>query len=219
MNWVDVESVEAAGRGRRRGVERLENFSDAVVAIAATLLVLPLVDTVNEQDPASLAAFVDANGRALLSFALSFLVIYRFWIVHHGLYSRLIDYSLVLVWVNGLWLLSIVFLPFPTQLVASPQGSDRVEFGIYIGTMLVTTVMSLLAQLIVIRSPSLRAPNVPGGTSLIPAAAAAGAMGMALLLVVAIPALGPWSLIVLLLTGPLERLFRLRRRPPEARPT
>ena len=197
----------------------MENFSDAVVAIAATLLILPLVDTVNESDPASLADFVDANGRALLSFLLSFLVIYRFWIVHHGLYSKLIDYSLVLLWVNCLWLLSIVFLPLPTALVASPQGSDRVEFGIYIGTMLVTTLTSLLAQAIVIRSPALQTPEVGGTMSLVPASAAATAMGAALVLVVSVPALGPWSLVVLLLTGPLERLFRFRRTPTRARPT
>jgi uncharacterized membrane protein len=210
---VEGESVDAERSVARRGVQRLENFSDAVVAIAATLLILPLVDAVNEENPASLTEFVDTNGRALLSFVLSFLVIYRFWIVHHGLYSRLRGYSTALLWVNCLWLLSIVFLPFPTQLVASPQGSVRVDFGIYIGTMLLMTVTSLLAHLIVIRSPALQVADARAATSLIPGAAAAVALGLALALVLSAPAVGGWSLLLLLLTGPLERLFRRRRTP------
>ncbi len=214
---MGAESVEA-GRGiRRRGVERLENFSDAVVAIAATLLVLPLVDAVNQDDPGSLTEFVDANGRALLAFVLSFLVIYRFWIVHHGLYSRLVDYSSALLWVNCLWLLSVVFLPFPTQLVASPEGSARVDFGIYIGTMLVMTVTSLLAHLVVIRAPALQAPAARAATSLVPGVAAAVALAGALALVLAAPAVGAWSLLLLLLSGPLERLFRRRSLTSEQR--
>jgi uncharacterized membrane protein len=215
---VEAQPAGAGSHGRRRGVERLENFSDAVVAIAATVLVLPLVDMATEEHPATLASFVDVNGRALLSFLLSFVVIYRFWLVHHGLYSRIVDYSWTLLWVNCLWLLSVVFLPFPTQLVASPQGNDRIDVGIYIGTMLVMTASSLLAHWLVIRSPALQAPEARPTTSLIPAAAAAVAMGIALLLVLSVPALGPWSLLALLLTGPLERLMR-RRRTPDSKPT
>ncbi len=64
-------------------------FTDAAVAIALTLLVLPLVDIVPEAahsgEPA--VAVVTDNLAPIGSFLLSFAVIARFWSVHHRLFG------------------------------------------------------------------------------------------------------------------------------------
>ena len=63
------------------GVERTITLR-AVVAIAMTLLILPLVEVVNEIDVTDLATLWAENGQLLQSFVISFLVIYAFWTAH-----------------------------------------------------------------------------------------------------------------------------------------
>lgn len=60
------------------------NLTDAVVAIAATLLVLPLVDVIGELDGNHVGQLLRDNGDKLFAFVLSFVVIARFWMVHSG---------------------------------------------------------------------------------------------------------------------------------------
>ncbi len=62
-----------------KGLQRLVTFSDAVVAIAITLLILPLVDAASSFPSMGLRHFLDANSTRLLAFALSFVVIGSFW--------------------------------------------------------------------------------------------------------------------------------------------
>jgi uncharacterized membrane protein len=73
-----------------RGLDRLVFFTDAVTAIAITLLVLPLVDSVTEAAHAGLSAeqFIGNNVAAIAGFALSFLVIARLWIAHHSTFEH-----------------------------------------------------------------------------------------------------------------------------------
>jgi hypothetical protein len=66
-----------------RDVERLTYFSDAVIAIAVTLLVLPLANAASADEITSLQALRDQSGGEIFVFLLSFVVICRFWLVHH----------------------------------------------------------------------------------------------------------------------------------------
>jgi uncharacterized membrane protein len=69
---------------RDRGFERLVAFVDAMVAIAITLLVLPLVELTSEVDDyASVGALLRENQSQVWAFLLSFAVIARLWFVQH----------------------------------------------------------------------------------------------------------------------------------------
>src|ERR1700675_1773042 len=93
-----------------RAIDRIAFFSDAVFAIAMTLLVLqlklPLTTT-----QATLAHQLASLGDQYVSFALSFLVISMFWRTHHRRFDVLRAYDDRLIVLNTLLLMTIVFLP------------------------------------------------------------------------------------------------------------
>ncbi|MGA1836386.1 TMEM175 family protein [Herbiconiux sp. 11R-BC] len=194
-----------------RGFDRLVNFSDAVVAIAITLLILPLVETVTSLGDGTVEELISEDWSKFLVFVISFAVIGRFWMAHHAMYERVVGYNVPLLWVNLLWLLSIVFLPFPTELIAATSYESPTTCALYIGTMLVTSIAALGQQQIIIRSPELQAEQVRGTVDNL------GAVVMVLLMVVAfvlgvfVPHVGLWALLVLALTGPVTAVGRRMR--------
>lgn len=134
---------------------RLVNFGDAVVAIAITLLILPLVDSATGIGSAGLGHFLAHNRPKLLGFVLSFVVIGRFWWAQHVTYERLKSYDAVLVGGLFLWLFSIVFLPFPTELLGAAKAGRAVD-GLYVGTLLVTSIAGTIQAVAAIRNPELQ---------------------------------------------------------------
>jgi uncharacterized membrane protein len=115
-------------------VERLALFSDAVVAIAITLLALEL--PVPEGDTA--AAFwssVRQNDGHYVAFLISFVVIAAAWGNHHDLfsYTRRADPRLRVL--NMAWLLTIVLNPFATRMLTARGHPDldvhALRFGFY----------------------------------------------------------------------------------------
>lgn len=194
-----------------RGLTRLVGFSDGVVAIAITLLVLPLVTSAAEPGT-DVASFLSQNAFQLMVFLISFLVIARFWLVHHQMYENVIGYNARLLWANLLWLLSIVFLPFPTELLGSSNDDDSLRYGLYIGTMVVTSGASACQQWIIVRSPELQDPQVRGTLSLTPYLATTGIMIVALAVAVLSPFIGLWALFLLFVTSPvLHVVSRMRK--------
>ena len=101
--------------GTERGLHRLMNFSDAVVAIAITLLILPLVDSASGIGKGGVASFLHHHDTQLLAFGLSFAVIWSFWWGQHQMLEHIVGYDRPLVVGMFVWILSIVFLPFPTD--------------------------------------------------------------------------------------------------------
>lgn len=194
----------------QRGYDRLINLSDAVVAIAATLLVLPLVDLADELQHESLGALLGDNVGKLLAFVLSFLVICQFWRAHHRTYLDVERFRPALVWVNFLWLLSIVFLPFPTEMIASPYSDGRASDALYIGTMVVTSLAGLAQKALIVSTPELQVEDVRGTLTVGPTLVATGAMAVALLLALLVPHVGLYALLVLIPAGLVER--RIQRR-------
>jgi uncharacterized membrane protein len=116
------------------GLERIIFFSDAVIAIAVTLLAVDIKPP--EVDPSQLAgALADFTPR-FASFALSFMIIASFWIGHHITFSYIRNYDYKLAWLNILFLFFIVLTPFASSLLGNYQ------FNI-ISLVFYSTVLSL----------------------------------------------------------------------------
>lgn len=194
-----------------RGLDRLITFVDAVVAIAITLLVLPLVDVLRGPAPdMDLHAVLAENAAQFGAFLLSFVVIARLWRAHHRIIERVGNYDSAFVLVNLGWVLTVVLMPFATQVLAV-YGTDRPAIAVYIGTMTASSACLSALTLLVWQRPSLRRPgtdtepNFPWASLV-----TTGTLGLALLIGVLVPAINYWALLLLFLTGPLEG--RLHRR-------
>ncbi|GAA3606449.1 TMEM175 family protein [Microlunatus ginsengisoli] len=127
------------------GVERSITLTDGIVAIAMTLLVLPLVDVTVDIDPDRIGASLAAHSDLFLSFAISFVVTYLFWSAHAAAVRSVADKGIDLPSINILtmtWLLAIAFLPFPTAIVG--RHLNTVSAPIYIGTLLLVSVLTAL---------------------------------------------------------------------------
>ncbi len=141
---------------RARAVSRVASFTDAVVAIALTLLVLPLVDVARTTPPdSSVGELFADNFGDVIAFVLSFLVIYRFWSSQRRLFTRLVDFDETLWTLNTFWLLGIVFLPFPTArlFVESDLRTDAAL--LYLGNMLVISLIGVAQVRHIVHHPAL----------------------------------------------------------------
>ncbi len=111
-----------AGTVDRGDSVRLEAFSDGVLAIAITLLILDV--RVDQQPGESLAAALGHAGPEIGAYAASFLQIGIMWANHHALF-RIVDRVDQLLLANLLLLGFVAFLPLPTRLVAQhTSGAD-----------------------------------------------------------------------------------------------
>jgi uncharacterized membrane protein len=95
--------------------QRLEAFSDGVMAIAITILVLEL--KVPLDAGAHLLQSVLELLPKVLAFIFSFIVIGMYWVAHHSMVSGLQVFDRNALWINLLTLLFICFIPFPTALI------------------------------------------------------------------------------------------------------
>lgn len=101
------------------GTARLEAFSDGVLAIVITLLVLelktPHLEAANDAREA-LAALLALTPK-FLGYLLSFFFVAVFWVNHHRFFRLIRQVDHGLLWLNVLLLLALSFVPFPTSLI------------------------------------------------------------------------------------------------------
>ncbi|HVZ37979.1 MAG TPA: TMEM175 family protein [Candidatus Kapabacteria bacterium] len=134
---------EETGRPVPAGSEtgRVEAFSDGVFAIAITLLVLDL-KVPREIADGHLAEELLHLWPSYMAFLASFLTIGVMWINHHRLFTliRRCDHTLLIL--NGLLLLGVTVVPFPTGLVAGFLGRPdaRIAAMVYNGTFVLLAV-------------------------------------------------------------------------------
>jgi uncharacterized membrane protein len=119
---------------------RVEAFSDGVIAIAVTLLILEIkVPRVAEISSAGLLAELLSLWPSFLAFVTSFGMILVMWVNHHRIFRlvRTTDYPF-LYW-NGFLLMTITFVPFPTALLAEHLAGPgaTVATAFYAGTSVV----------------------------------------------------------------------------------
>ena len=123
-------------------LERLIFFSDAVFAIAITLLALDI------RLPALPPTLTDAEvlqqllalGPKYYSFGISFLAIGLYWLGHHRMFHYIARYDPILLVLNLLLLMCIAFIPFPSSVIG--DYDDRTANVFYALTLVVTGLLS-----------------------------------------------------------------------------
>ena len=120
-----------------RELDRLIFFSDAIFAIVMTLLILEI--RAPDNVPSDVAAtevpnLVWALWPKFFSYVLSFLVIGTYWIAHHQTFRYVRSYNRTLMWLNLVFLLSISFIPFPTDLLGE-YGELRFSVIVYAASL------------------------------------------------------------------------------------
>lgn len=194
-----------------RGFDRLVNFSDATVAIALTLLVLPLVSLADDAAHTALGTVLSEHRGTLLAFLLSFVVIAAAWIEHHRFFEMLIGYDYPLLWLNLVWLFAIVALPFSTELIEAASTEDRGVLAVYIGNLLLSFGTIAAMRVLASRTPELLNPDARARFELVPGLTLLGLTATAFVVAMIVPRIGLWPLLLLAVSGPVSRLFRLRR--------
>lgn len=111
----------------RKETGRVEAFSDGVFSIAITLLVFTLaVPTVNDLGHGeSLATYLGAHATQFATYVLSFVTILVMWINHHSVFAFVFRIDRLFLFLNGLLLMMIVFINYPTTLAANFIGEGH----------------------------------------------------------------------------------------------
>jgi uncharacterized membrane protein len=101
---------------------RIEAFSDGVIAIILTIMVLDLRPpgrTIDHESLPELAAYLSPK---LAVYALSFVIIARIWVSHHQLLFAASHSTMRLLWLNVLLLFWMSLIPFATGYLGEDPG-------------------------------------------------------------------------------------------------
>jgi len=201
-----------------QAAERLTFFSDAVVAIAITLLAIDL--PVPEGDTFRLFwASVRHDDGHYAAFLISFAVIAAAWFDHHDLFRYIRSTDARLRLLNMCWLLSIVLNPFATKLLVVSGQSLTVHalrFGFYALLQVLESAMfyAMLRHMI---ARGLASPPRPVVATMTRKSSGL-ILGFGLSIPVFFLTTAGWALWIAgpALAGLLRRYHRRRHRPPEA---
>ena len=137
--------------------ERLEAFSDGVIAIAITLLVLDL--GIPKTGEGQLWDALWRQWPSYAAFIISFAVIGIMWVSHHAMFERIATVDRGLLFLNLALLMGIAFLPFPTSLLAAyvRDGGQNASIAaaIYSATMCLIGVVFYFMWVHMERRPNL----------------------------------------------------------------
>lgn len=115
---------------------RIEAFSDGVFAVAITLLVLDLhVPALDKLPPGGLNTALLALWPTVGAYVVSFVTILIMWLNHHKLFEQIAKKDHTLQLLNGLLLMLVTLIPFPTSLVAEYVQTPyaKVALAVYCG--------------------------------------------------------------------------------------
>ena len=127
----------------QRETSRLEAFSDGVIAIAITLLILEIrVPELEDASPDQLWQALRELWPAYLGFVISFATIGIMWANHHTIFRYIARTDHYLILTNLLFLFFVAAIPFPTALMAEYLGHDAERVGVivYSGWFLLTAL-------------------------------------------------------------------------------
>lgn len=125
-------------------LDRIIFFSDAVFAIAITLLIIDIRIPLHESfTSGQLLSAIGDKAPELFGFIISFFIIAAFWKHHHSIFGYVIKYDQALIWLNLFFLFFIVLLPFSTS-VFSLYGNLLTATSLYTLNTLLAGMMNFL---------------------------------------------------------------------------
>jgi uncharacterized membrane protein len=132
--------------------ERMVFFSDAVIAISMTLLILPLLEAVQSAKEENINGydFLAKNAITFASFLLSFFMTIIFWRGHESLFHNVRRYSEAIRMSNPFFLLFIVTLPITTYLATevSDDGSALTP-AVYVTNLILVNIVLIWMHILV----------------------------------------------------------------------
>jgi uncharacterized membrane protein len=196
--------AEVEEEGDKIATERLVFFSDAVMAIAITLLALELPIP---QGPTTGEAWHDfrLHFDDYLAFLISFVVIANAWFAHHWLYRYVRRVHRRVAGINMLWLLTIIVTPFATRVLVGDDTAFPMAFTLYAGIQ-AASQLTFVAIVLTIRRDHLTAAEVPPGAF---NRGITRALSMAIVFVISIPLAyhSHWAFALWALNGYIGRLI------------
>src|SRR5215470_18536325 len=138
-------SIESQAEAVEKQTGRLESFSDGVFAVAMTLLVFNLQVPHLPTGAISVAALGSALFKqwpSYLTFITSFATILIMWASHHGIFKLVYKSDTPFLFANGLLLLLVTVVPFPTSLVTQYllTSAAPLACAVYAGVFVVINV-------------------------------------------------------------------------------
>ena len=150
---------EARDLHRSRSVDRLIAYSDGIVAVAVTLLALPLVDIVPGTGQSVWTMLVENRGQ-VIAFLFTFAVVGIMWLAHNRILNGIRDFDGAVFWLNTGWLAAIVLLPWVSALYGESEwiGDGAAYPGVgllYWGVLALISLLGLGISLHLNRHPEL----------------------------------------------------------------
>lgn len=108
-----------------RPFDRLINFTDAIVAVAITVLVLPIVELRPKVGEETVWQVIGDNNGQIVTFAFTFIIVAFMWRIHNRIFGRLLGFDIVIFWLNLMWLLLIVLLPWSSSMYGTGMDGFR----------------------------------------------------------------------------------------------
>jgi uncharacterized membrane protein len=127
---------------RNEGLEfdRAAFFSDAVYAIAMTLLVVGI--GVPKVTDARLGEALSELDTSIISFFIGFFVLGYYWISHHQMFSQIRAVTTPFLVVNLVYLAVVAFLPFPTAVIGV-NGDAPLAFVLFAGCLAAVSILEV----------------------------------------------------------------------------
>ena len=126
--------------------ERLSFFSDAVFAIAITLMVIEIkVPVLHEATNEAMLDILSSMSLKFLGFLISFAIVGYYWSVHYRIFGYIERYNARFLWINLAFLCSVVLLPFSSGLMGE-YSSDLhlyVPYAVYVFNICLAGLMNL----------------------------------------------------------------------------
>lgn len=145
----------------RLTLDRLMAFSDGVIAIAITILVLGIdIPEGHRFSESGLIGFLVRIGHDVMIYAVSFVAIATFWVQHHALFLYLRYCNRGLIWLNTLFLFSITLIPFLAKLKFTYEQEPEIVRLFCVGVFFCGLMLLAMWRYVLLHSELLGPPMI-----------------------------------------------------------